>query len=87
MLVVAVIAAVAARVSPEQVTVTDPAAREAPSVTVIVLEANDAVDATDFTPQNDVAGVTLAITEEGNVRVICPPFEIRVDVVKATVAV
>jgi hypothetical protein len=84
---VAVNAAVAARVSPEQVTVTELAAREAPSVTMILLDANDADDETPFRPQKEVAGVTLAITEEGNVKVICPPLESSVDVVKAMVAV
>ncbi len=85
-LAVAVTAAVAARVSPEQVTVTELAAREAPSVTVILLDAKFADDATPFTPQKEVAGVTLVITEEGNVKVICPPLESSVDVVKAMVA-
>jgi len=84
---VAVTAAAAARVRPEQVTVTELAAREAPSVTVILLDANDAEDATPFTPQKEVAGNTLVITEEGNVKVICPPLESSVDVVKAMVAV
>jgi len=65
--------AVDARVSPVHVTVNGPAATAAASVIVMVLVANDAVDAAVVTPQNVVAGATLEITEEGNASVICPP--------------
>ena len=88
-LAVAVTAALAARVKPEHVRVTVPAAAEAEVVTVIAFEANAAVDAVvgAVNWQKVEPLVTAVMSPDGNPRVIFPPLGISEEVVNVTVAV